>query len=351
MFYNYNGENMNRESIVLTIKNKNDLRKLNNSDIKYLNIDITNIDKNIIDYLKGNGKNYLYAESINNINGYIYVDYDTFLEAQSLIDNIILNTSNNLNELELAKYLYITLGKLIGYDINTIYDKNETFNFEKINTINNLWGSFYNCKATNQSYCKLYLYFCRLFDIKCDIVPTKENGYLCNKLTINNKTLLVDLTSDIPFIQANFRTKYFANYNNDIELDKKIGYIKDDYNEIKIDKLLRDIDYTSKDFFSKILLNTQKILEINKIKPIELGIIYDTLFSKYCPNNNISINNLYINNLYSKEHFILISYNNEHYSYNYNKKTFVKINEKELINNIENNIIGIYLNENIPISI
>ena len=56
-------------------------------------------------------------------------------------------------------------------------------------------------------------------------------------------------------------------------------------------------------------------------------------------------------NIYNnKEHFILISYNDMHYSYNYNKETFMTICEKELISNIEKEKIGIYLNEDVPIT-
>lgn len=348
--YNYNGDRMNRDNIILTIKNMEDIKKIKNSKIKYLNIDIVNVDKDVINYLKNNGKKYLYAESIDNRNGYIYVDYNTFFMGEKLINNIISNVPDNLTEIEKAKYLYVTLGKIIGYDINTIPEKNETCNFNSINTINNIWGSLNNLKATNQSYCKLYLYLCSLLNIKCEIISVNHNGFLCNKLTINNNSLIVDLTADIPFIEAGFKTRKFSNYNDELELDKKIGYIKDNYNEIKIDKVLKNINQDDNNFVFNFLVDTQKIIKIDNIKPIELGIIYDMLFHKYCPDNRIIINNLYLNDIYNnKEHFILISYNNMHYSYNYNKQTFMNISEKELINNLENEKIGVYLNENIPI--
>jgi len=346
--YNYNGDNMNRENVIITIKNMNDIKKLEEPSIKYINIDISKIDKEVISYLKNNGKKYLYAESINNKKGYIYVDYDTFLAGEKIIDNIITNIPDNLNEIELAKYLYVSLGKIIGYDINTIYEKNETFSLSNIDTINNIWGALASYKATNQSYCKLYLYLCSILNIKCEIIATNNKGFLRNKLTIDNSNLIVDLTNDVPFIEARFKTKHFANYNDEIIIDKKIGYIDKNYNDILIEKELKNINYNDEEFLVNFLLNTQKIININKIKPIELGIIYDMLFSKYCPNINISINNLYINNIYNnKEHFILIIHNNNYYSYNYHKKTFIKINEKELIENIEQEKIGIYLNENI----
>lgn len=347
--YNYNGDSMNRESIILNIHNMDDINKLKNSNIKYLNLDIEKIDNEVINFLKENGHNYLYSESIKDRNGYIYVDYETFFNGEKIINNIISSMPSNLNKLEIAKYLYVSLGKILGYDINIIPEKNEVFNLNRINTINNIWGALTNLKITNVSVCKIYLYLCSLFDIKCDIITISNKGFLCNKLTIDEKTLIVDLTNDIPFIEAGFKTRFFDKYNEELELDKKIGYINDEYNEIKIDKLLKNIDYNNDEFVFNFLLETQNVLEVYNIKPIELGIIYDMLFHKYCPSANININNLYLHNIYNnKEHFILISYKEYRYSYNYNKKTFMKINEKDLINNLENEKIGIYLNEEIP---
>jgi len=340
---------MNRETIILTIKDINDIKRLKNSNIKYINIDILNIDTETLNYLKENGQNYLYAESINDRNGYIYVDYETFIKGEKIINNIISNMPKKLSKIEIAKYIYISIGKLIGYDINTIPEKNETFNFNLINRINNIWGCLTKLKATNQSYCKLYLYLCSLLDIKCDIITINNKGFLCNKLTIDDNSLIVDLTSDIPFIEANFKTRHFSNYNNELELDININYIKDNYNELKIEKNIKSIDCNDENYFFDFLIYVQQIIKIDEIHPIELGIIFDILFQKYCPDSNISINNLYINNLYNKQHFILITYNDSYYSYNYNKQTFMKINKNELINNIEKEKIGIYENENIPI--
>lgn len=348
IIYNYNGDSMNRESIIVTIKDMNDIKKLKKSNVRYINIDIKNIEPEVIEYLKKQGQNYLYAETINNINGYIYVDYETFIIGEEIIEDMLKHIPTNLNDLEIAKYLYVKLGQKVGYDINTMPEKNETFNFYEINTINNIWGSLCNFKGTNQSYCKIYMYLCSLLGIKCELVSINNSGYLCNKLTINNNSLIVDLARDIPFIEAGFRTKHFANYNDNIELDKKIGYIKDNYCEIKLDKELNDINHDNENFIFKFLLNTQKIIDIKNIKPIELGIIYDIIFSKYCPDAEIAISNLYINDSYNnKEHFILITHNDNHYSYNYNKNSFIKIGKKELVDNIEKEKIGIYLNENI----
>ena len=327
-----------------------DIKKLKETpSVKYINIDIYNPNLEVIYYLIDNGSKYSYSELLDNKNGYIYVPYEVFKEGELELLDIINSIPTNLNELEISRYLYITLGKTLGYDINILPDKNETFNLKTINTINNIWGCIKNKKGTNISFTKIYLYLCRIMNIDCNLVPVSNTGYLKNILNIEDKKILTDITGDIPLIQAGFRTNNFVGYNDNIELDKKINYIKDTYNEEKIEKIMKNIDYNKEDILVEILLNTQKVLNINNIKPIELGIIYDIIFEKYCPNYNISINNLFIKDLNNdKEHFILISCNNKYYSYNYTRLSFMEISYNEIMKNIENKKIGIYLNEKIP---
>ena len=327
-----------------------DINKLKNTpSVKYINIDINNPNLEVVYYLIENGQNYSYSDMIDGINGYIYVPFDIFKEGELEILDIINKIPTNLNDIEIARYLYITLGKTLGYDINILPDKNEIFNFKTINTINNIWGCMNNKKGTNISFAKIYLYLCRIMNIDCKIISSSNSGYLKNIIETNEQTVITDITQDIPLIQANFRTKNFMGYNDDRELDKKIKYISDSYNEEKIEETMRNIDYSREDNLKDILLSTQQIINISDIKPIELGIIYEIIFEKYCPNNDIHINNLFINDLYNdKEHFILISCNNKYYSYNYTKSSFMEISYDEIQKNIENKKIGIYLNERIP---
>ena len=270
---------MNKGNIIVSLERITDLKKINAST-HYLNLNITKPDNHIIDFLIENGNHYSFSDLIDNKKGYIYVDYPLFLKAETIINDIINAMPENLNNLEISKYLYIKLGKILSYDINAIPEKNDNFNFSMINTINNPWGALASGKATNISFCKCYLYLCSKLNIPCEIIMTSDNGYLCNKIEIDNKKLIVDLTKDIPFITAGFKTRFFDTYNNDLTIDKKIGYTNI-YSEDQIDKVLKKIDYTKEDAIYDILTRTQDIINAKDIKPIELGVIYNLIFNKY----------------------------------------------------------------------
>lgn len=327
-----------------------DIKILKNSpSIKYINLNITSPNLEVIYYLLENGQKYMYAEKSNDKRGYIYVPFEVFEKSENFILDVINSIPPNLNKIEVAKYFYITIGKNIGHDINILPEKNETINLETINIINNIWGSIYNTKGTNITFTKLYLYLCKLMNIECKIIKEDKDEYYKNILTINNRNITTDITKDIPYIQAGFKTNYFTGYNDNLEIDKKIFYIKDNYCEVKINEILKKIDYNTPDIFNIILLITGKLIDASNLKPIELGMIYEQIFSKYCPDYDILINNLYIiNQNNKKEHFILISYDNKSYSYNYSKNSFVEVPINDIIKNIDEQKIGIYLNEKIP---
>ena len=174
-----------------TMKDIQELKKSNN--IKYLNIDITSPDLEVIYYLIENGKNYSYSDMLDGKRGYIYVSYDVFRESELLLLDIINNIPITLDELEISKYLYIKVGKILGYDINILPDKNETFNLKEISTVNNIWGSINKRKGTNVSFTKVYLYLCRIMAIDCNLVSVNDEGYLQNSLSIKNKTIITDI--------------------------------------------------------------------------------------------------------------------------------------------------------------
>lgn len=336
----------NTRSLVVAVSTMEDLDKIKDNT-KYINIDITNADHSVINYFLLNGENYLYSELIEGNSGYIYVNYQEFSKAEKIIDNIYADMPNNLSKLALSKYLYIALAKRVFSDINISSDKNENCSLSLISSTNNLWGSLSSGRVNNFSISKIYYYLCKRMNIDVSIVTNQDKTHMLNKLEIENQCLIVDLFQDIPYIQANMQTKRFATYNDDLELDKTIKYIKKQYNDYYLDKSLKNIDYTQEECLKDILYKTQKLIDIDNIKPVELSIIYKQIFDKYCPNYDIKINNLYLNNK-QKCHFIMISYNESHYSYNYKLKTFVKVSDKEIIKNFELGKIGLYQNELIP---
>ncbi len=336
----------NRLSLIVSVTNVGDLDKIT-KDTKYINLDITNPNPEIIAYFMKNGRGYMYSDLIMSMPGYNYVSYDDFVKAESIIEAILTDMPNNLSELERAKYLYVTICKYISLDIDTDQDKNEVYNSSLLRTINNLWGSLSLGIVDNVSASKIYYYLCRRMAIDIRIVVSEDDKKVMNKMIIENQVLLTNLYEDIPYIKCKMKTRYFANYNDDSNLDKKIKYLVGNYNDYNIDKALKNIDYMKEDCVSLILDRTMKIIDIDDIKPVELSVIYRYIFDKYCPNYNIKINNLFLN-IQQKLHFIMISYNDIHYSYNYKKHTFIKVEDEAIIDNIAVGKIGVYLNEDIP---
>lgn len=337
---------MKDDMVIYDVVDLSECKKLDNN-IKYITIDIKTVNIDVISYFFNNGNNYLYSERIDNKRGFVYVDYATFVKGQSVIFNITDSIPKGLSKLEIARYLYISLGKTVGYDINVIMDKNELFSLNNIGNINNIWSCLSKGKVSSISLSKIYLFLCSIFNIECELIFNYENNTFANKLLIDGNTYLVNLSKDIALIQAGFETKYFASFNSEKDIDKKIGYINREYNNVLIDKILSSINYMDEDVVFNILNKTQKILKVDKIKSCELSIIYNYIFSKYCPNYDIVINNLYINDK-NQDHFILISYGDKYYSYNYSLKKFVLVDKESLINNLDDNKVCLYYDEIIP---
>ena len=336
----------NKSSLIVSISKINDIDKIT-KETKYINIDITNPNQEIISYFIKNGSSFMYSDIIESTPGYNYVSYNDFVMAESIIDKIYNDMPKNLTELEIAKYFYISIPKYVYFDINIDKFKSEIYNLSLMSTVNNIWGSLSSGRINDISASKIYYYLCRRVDINASIVIDEDNKQALTKLLIDNQILITDLFEDIPFIQCNMQTNHFATYNDDISLDKKIKYLKNKYNNYYLDKILKNIDYTKEECIYTILNITKDIINIDKIKPVELSVIYRYIFNKYCPNYNVKINNLYLNNE-NKNHFIIISYNNIHYSYNYKLQKFLKISDEDIIDNINDGKIGLYKGEFIP---
>lgn len=338
---------MNSTDVIVSVSCMSDIEKIT-SNTKYINLAIDKVDIKVIDYFLLNGSDYLYSDSINNKNGFIYVSYDVFKNGESIIDNIIDNMPNKLSNIELIRYVYISLGKIFSVDINMLDDKNDVISFNNISTINNIWGSLSKGKVTDVSACKIFMYVLSRLGIDSELISSSIKGNIANKINLDNDTLIVDLYNDISYIQGGFVTKYFDKYNEDKKLDKKILYIKDDYTDYYIDNALKGIDYTKENMVSKILSLSEKFIDIKNIGIMELSKIYKDIFNRYSSNYDVKINNFYVYNG-DREHFIVISYSDKYYSFNYNKGCFIDISYDIILDNLKNKRIGLYNNEDFDI--
>ena len=332
-------------SYVVSIYSKKDI-DLITDNTKYINLNVTNPDVDVINFFLKNGENYLYSEIINNKCGYIYISYEEFYKSEEIINFIYANMPDELTKLEIARYLYISIPKYVFFDINLDSEKNENYNLSLMNSINNLWGSLSLGRVNDKSISKIYYYMLRRLDIDAELITSINNDSYV-RLNIDKMSLITDLFNDIPFVQIGMKTLHFGTYNEDIDLDKKVKYIRSRYTDTLLDKQLKDIDYNSPKCVSNMLIKCERIIDIERIKPVELSIIFEYIFNRYCPQFDIRINNLYLNNK-EKKHFLVISYGDMHYSYNYKKKSFVLINDKDIINNINSNKIGLYMDEFVP---
>ena len=104
------------KSYIVKISTMKDLDYIT-EDTKYINIDISNCDSEIINFFLKNGERYLYSETINNVSGYIYVSYDDFYKAETIIKGIYANMPNDLSKLEIARYLYTEIPKYVYFDM------------------------------------------------------------------------------------------------------------------------------------------------------------------------------------------------------------------------------------------
>ena len=333
---------MNSTDVIVNIKNMKDIDNIT-KNTKYINIPIDDVSIDVIDYFLINGMDYSYSETINDRNGFIYASYDMFKLGESIIDNIIDTMPSNLSKLEIIRYIYISLGKILSSDINVMDDKNETVSFNKISTINNIWGAISKGKVVDVVVSKIFMYVCSRIGIKSELISSSIKGSVANKVYLDDTFLIVDLFNDIHNIQGGFVTNFFDKYNDNKKMDKKIGYVKDEYMDYQISEVLRDFDYTKENTLYEILSLTSKVIRINNIGPYELFKIYRGIFDKYAPNYDIKINNLFVSSgIDLKEHFTLFSYNDVYYSFNYNKKCFVSVDENVLYDSIRNKRIGIY---------
>ena len=128
-------------------------------------------------------------------------------------------------------------------------------------------------------------------------------------------------------------------------MDRKLGYIKNEYTDYYLSKTLSNINTLNGDVVEVILSLTEKISNIENIGTMELYYIYKNIFNEYLPNYDVRINNFYVNDNAEKKHFIIINYGEQYYSFNYTTNSFINVKYEDIYKNIKSNLIGLYYDE------
>lgn len=144
-----------------------------------------------------------------------HVDFDEFMEAERIFDEIVSGINPSWSELEKFKYLYNELGKKVSYDINVLDEKNEDKDsFNRANLVaRNPFSSILSGKGVCAGYSEMYQYACRKAGLTCDIERNNEHAY--NLIEYTNDTgervrSYCDLTFDAVKTKYNSRCPYFG---------------------------------------------------------------------------------------------------------------------------------------------
>jgi len=316
---------------LLEINSILDIEKLkDNEDIMYLALSIDNYEEEVVEYLKEHGQKYFFSDFSNTAKGYNYVDYDVFVQAETVIDTIIKKMPSDLNEFEKARYLYISLGKKVSLS----YEEEVSDYGNK-----NIWWAILEGKATNTTLCKIYLYLCAKVKVKCQVVSKNDSGYKTNLLTVDDNTnLIIDLGKDIPYIKTSFQTKHFGLSNNIPSVDRKIHYITKEYTDEIIKEVIQKSNFSGDKILQKILVIIQTVIDfslmnIDEIKVIlesVLNVIYKSILDleENIQKTNIEINmkDIIINN----NKTILINSDLIYYYFDISNMEFKSISEEYL---------------------
>jgi len=232
-----------------------------------------------------------------------------------MVEKLKSEMPKDLNEIEIAKYIYIELGKIKSYDEKYFFGNSKTRN--KIyrlakSTPNRINETMKKRRVVCVSLSYLYRELLKRFDIKSYInYPDIEGDHVNVTICLNDGTnVKADLQLDLPMIQTNMKTRYFGTKERgdeaegfseisdeeNVEIDKRIHYINDknDYRDEEIKKLKQSCQGKLPTEISELIINNQ---EVNNL-PSDMGYIeksqyYIVLFRFCMPRKNFDIAHCY----------------------------------------------------------
>ncbi len=175
------------------------------------------------------------------------------MKYNQLVNLLKQNMPKNLNNIEIAKYIYIELCKNKSFSIEYNYANEdnkskiyESTKNEKLNLDDMVAKDEHICL----SLAYLYMSLLKEWNINSEINDYDTNminQHIYNLLKIDGKEIYTDITEDLYNIKGGFKTEYFG-YNNkwaksdkveNKKIDQKIGYIKNenDYTDYILEEI------------------------------------------------------------------------------------------------------------------
>lgn len=158
-------------------------------------------------------------------------------DVKRLIYNIFNSTPKDITPLEKVRWFYIKIGDVFSYN-NLIRDNNEEVHFDSP-TISKYQTSYQISTILNELLNKMDP------NIKSEVV--NNEGNYSNRISIDDKSYLIDLTNDLYRIQTDLKTKEFGISDSELEsIDKKLKLYNYGYTDDKINDLNTRLSF--KDF-------------------------------------------------------------------------------------------------------
>lgn len=220
------------------------------------------------------------------------------MNKQEFIQRMKEEIPKDFSELEIAKYIYIKLGKQKAFDekyfFGNLKTRKKIYKLAEQNKIDSNEASK-NKKIICVSLSYLYRDILKEFGINCVIAEEFEHKYPIIVLK-NGRRIRADLQLDLYNIHTKSKTKYFGTKEKygyeaveeltdeeNIKIDKKIGYIKyeQEYKDSSISRLKDEVRGKDANEFLKIILQDKEINKFDKkLEYVELYKYYKSILNR-----------------------------------------------------------------------
>ena len=274
----------------------------------------------------------------------------------------IKEKTKEFTELEKIRYVYISLGKIMSFDLEFSYgnEKRRTAIYYNCSNDKEDLNQYFDKRIiTCRSISYLFKYILKQLKIRCEIVTDTDEQvsyqHVSNVVIMENKSMLfVDLQQDLENIQANFKTKHFDEVEVSEEqlkiIDRKIGYIGEnsDYTENYFYMLKKAVsgNIPIKQKIEFILNNINVYTDINNMGYVERKSYYIHFISKFInekEKNKINYYDCYQMSTGPKQYQFCVVVNmipeNIVFLYSPESKTFNEISLEELANLVKNGLV------------